>query len=80
MLRPTATRVEPQNNYILKLWFSNGEIKLFDVKPYIQGTWFRQLADIEYFQTVTVNGYSVEWKDGQDICPDELYENSIAEI
>lgn len=77
MLRPTVTKVEPHTNYILKLWFDNGEVKLFDVKPYIQGEWFNQLANIDYFNTVKVNGYSVKWKDGQDICPDELYENSI---
>ena len=38
---------------------------------------FDFISQLYYFQTVTVNGYSVEWKDGQDICPDELYENSI---
>lgn len=76
MLRPTVTKVEPHTNYILKLWFDNGEIKLFDVKPYIQGEWFNQLANTEYFYTVKANGYSVEWENGHDICPDELYENS----
>ena len=60
MLRPTATNVEPQNNYMLKLWFTNGEIKMFDVKPYIKGDWFSQLSDKNYFSTVSVNGYSVE--------------------
>ena len=34
--------------------------------------------DIAVFNTVKANGYSVEWKDGQDLCPDDLYYNSIA--
>ena len=48
-----------------------------DVKPYIKGEWYSKLADPEYFRTVRTNGYTVEWKDGQDLCPDELYYCSI---
>lgn len=36
MLRPTAIDVFPEENYILRIVFDNGETKLFDVKPYIQ--------------------------------------------
>jgi len=49
MLRPTAVKVIPKDNYILEITFDNGEVKLFDVKPYIQGEWFNQLANTEYF-------------------------------
>jgi len=28
------------------------------------------------FKTVKIAGLSVEWKNGADICPDELYNNS----
>ena len=36
------------------------------------------LDDPAYFRRVRANGYTVEWADGQDICPDELYYNSKA--
>ena len=78
MLRPTAIQVTPLDNYILQIVFDNGEIKLFDVKPYIKGEWYNELADPAYFHSVSVNGYSVEWSNGQDLCPDELYYNSVA--
>lgn len=78
MLRPTVILVTALENYILYLKFDNGEEKFFDVKPYIYGEWYYELADPVYFQNVTVNGYSIEWKNGQDICPDELYSNSVA--
>lgn len=76
MLRPTATAVTPLDNYFLRVVFDNGETKDFDVKPYIRGQWYSALADPAYFHRVRANGYTVEWADGQDICPDELYYNS----
>lgn len=76
MLRPTAINVVPLMDYKLKIFFDNNEIKIFDVKPYIRGNWYGELSDPTYFQSVHTNGYNVEWANGQDICPDELYYNS----
>lgn len=73
MLRPTAVKVYPLEDYTLRVVFDNGEVKLFDVKPYISGDWYGELANPEYFKSAAVNGYSVEWRNGQDLCPDELY-------
>lgn len=78
MLRPTVVSVQVEQDYMLRLTFDNGEVKRFDVKPYIQGAWYSALNNEEYFRTVRPNGYSVEWADGQDLCPDELYYNSVA--
>ncbi len=77
MLRPTVIKVLPKNNYILYLEFDNGEKKTFDVKPYIKGSWFNELNDLSYFKRVQPNGFNVEWPNGQDICPDDLYYNSV---
>ena len=76
MLRPTAVSVIPDDDYILNVNFDNGEVKKFDVKPYIKGEWYGKLKDKNYFRSVTTDGYTVIWPDGQDICPDELYEFS----
>ncbi len=77
MLRPTVINVTPENGYKLNLKFDNGETGLFDVKPYIKGSWFGELKNISYFKTVRSNGFNVEWANGQDICPDDLYFNSV---
>lgn len=77
MLRPTAKNAVALPDYKLRIQFDNGEIKIFDVKPYIKGNWYSELADPSYFKSVTTNGYSVEWANGQDLCPDELYFNSV---
>ncbi|MBQ9662068.1 MAG: DUF2442 domain-containing protein [Oscillospiraceae bacterium] len=78
MLRPTAVKVVPMNDYLLSIVFDNGEQKVFDVKPYIRGSWYGELSDPVYFKSVVTNGYSVEWANGQDLCPDELYYNSLS--
>ncbi|MDY3815713.1 MAG: DUF2442 domain-containing protein [Candidatus Limiplasma sp.] len=78
MLRPTAKTVVPMKDYMLRVSFDNGKTKDFDVKPYIRGNWYGELANPAYFKSVSANGYTVEWADGQDICPDELYYNSVA--
>ena len=77
MLRPTATKVVPLDQYLLKITFDNGEDRIFDVKPYIQGSWYGELSDPAYFRSVFPNGFSVEWANGQDLCPDELYYSSV---
>lgn len=79
MLRPTATSVSvyPEHDYTLLVTFDNGEVRLFDVKPYLQGSWYEQLKDYSIFNSVHVAGLSIEWSGGQDICPDDLYYNSI---
>ena len=76
MLRPTATSVKAENDYILKVTFDNGETKSFDVKPYIKGDWYGQLSNQAYFNKVKTDGFTVIWPDGQDICPDDLYDLS----
>ena len=76
MLRPTVINAIPKDDYKLVLSFDNGEMKVFDVKPYITGSWFGKLISKNYFVTVKTNGFNVEWPDGQDICPDDLYFNA----
>ena len=52
--------------------------KIFDVKPYADGGWWDRLKDPEYFKTVkVVYNWTVEWEEGHDIEPGELYEGSV---
>lgn len=77
MLRPITVEVTPLNNYNLLIKFDNGERKLFDVKPYISGSWYGELRNQSYFKAVSVDGFTVVWPNGQDICPDDLYYSSV---
>ena len=71
-----AVSVLPLDDYCLQVGFDNGEVRIFDVKPLIRGSWMGELKDKAYFKTVRIGGLSVEWPYEQDICPDQLYECS----
>ncbi len=79
MLQPKITEVKPVKPFSLLLTYETGEIKLFDVRPYIMGSWFGELGNESYFRTVRLlpGGIGIEWRNGQDIAPHELYENGI---
>ncbi|MDO9533953.1 MAG: DUF2442 domain-containing protein [Bacillota bacterium] len=78
MLQPRILKVEPVEEYKLKLNYETGEVRIFDVLPYIDGDWFGELRNKGYFRTVRVipGGSGIEWSNGQDIAPHELYEMS----
>lgn len=75
-MRPKVIDVKVLNNYELEILFSNNERKIFDVKPYFKFKIFKELKDIEKFKKVKISGLSIEWENGADICPDELYNYS----
>ena len=77
-IRPRAIAVTPLENYRLLLTFDNHERKLFDVTPYIHGNWYGELQNPDIFKSVRIAGLSVEWPNGQDICPDCLYNDSVS--
>ena len=80
MLQPRIIALTVKEPCFLVLDYETGERKLFDVKPYIQGSWYGELEDADYFRTVCLlpGGNGIQWKHGQDIAPHELYEMSEA--
>ena len=75
-MTPKAINVKPLEDYKLYLQFDNGECRIFDVKPYIHGDFMGELSDKSYFMMVKAGGLSVQWPNGQDLCPDVIYEDS----
>ena len=78
MLRPRAVDVKPLDDYKLYVTFSNNEQRIFDVKPYLEIQFFHNLKNPDLFKSVKTAGLSIEWETGEDICPDELYYNSVS--
>ena len=76
MKYPNVLQAKPAPDYTIILTYENGEIRTFDVKPYICGEWFGKLKNPEVINTVRPCGNTVEWIDGQDIAPHELYDLS----
>ena len=81
MLQPSIVKLEALEDKVLRLTYETGEIKRFDVKPYISGAWYSLLNDAAYFNTVHIidSGRGIAWEGGQDIAPHELYDLSIPE-
>jgi len=72
-MNPRIKDVKPTNDYTLLLTFTNGEKKVFDVKPYLKIGIFKELENKSIFNTVRPVMGSIQWKNGQDLCPDTLY-------
>jgi hypothetical protein len=77
MLRPRVIEVKTLENYKILVVFNSGEKKKFDLKDKINHVFFAPLKDEKVFNTVHTNGIMVEWDGEIDVCPDELYFNSI---
>ncbi len=75
-MNPRVVEVHPNKDFTLTLTFVNGEIRRFDVKPYLGKGIFRELQDLGMFNTVRPVLGSVQWQGGQDFCPDTLYMDS----
>lgn len=78
MLQPKLAYVQPLENYILKLIYETNEEKMFDVKPYLNMPFYKPLKNEALFKTVHIidDGWTIEWINGCDISPHELYDNS----
>lgn len=75
MVKPVS--VKPLEDYRLDVVFSTGERKVFDVKPYFTKKFYEPLKDVQVFRQVYIGDFTVEWANGRDIAPHELYDNAI---
>ena len=76
-MNPIVTSVKPEQDYFLTLHFSNGEVRRFDVKPYLDKGIFQELRNPSKFYSVRPDGLSVEWDNEAALCPDTLYMDSV---
>jgi hypothetical protein len=70
---PSVKKVVAADDYKLILSFSNGEVRMFDVKPFLNKGIFRELKNISLFQTVHVSFDTIEWDNAADFDPEDLY-------
>lgn len=77
MMRKVST-VRPLVGYTLEVVFDNGELRIFDVTPYLDKGIFKALADESYFKRVAVKFDGVAWPGQQDFSPDTLYLKGVA--
>lgn len=73
---PSIKKVEYLIEYILKITFDNNEIKIVNLKNFIEGEIFEPLKEIDYFKSVKVDEdiETICWDNGADFSPEFLYE------
>ena len=68
--------VEVIKDFILRLAFDDGTVKIVDVKPLLKGPVFKPLKDPVFFAKVTIDpiAQTVVWPNGADFAPEALYD------
>lgn len=69
--------VQATPDHQLKLTFSNGEERQFDMRPYLHYPVFRKLENPGFFSLAHIEYDTVVWPGDIDIAPETLYERSV---
>ena len=72
-MNPRVKDVKPNDDYTLVITFTNDEVRIFDMKPYLDIGIFKELKDKSKYNSVRPLLGSIQWQTGQDLCPDTLY-------
>ncbi len=76
MIPPRIKNVIANDNYELFVTYINGESKKYDMSSQLNKDYYKKLKNIDYFKLARNAEVTIEWPDGEDIDPNELYENS----
>lgn len=72
-MNPRVASVAPEKMGLLRVTFTNGEVRRFDATPYLAYPVFERLRDPAFFSLVQADHGTVAWPDGTDLCPDTVY-------
>ena len=76
-ITPNVLQVKALENYLVKILFDTQEEKIYDMKKLIyKNKFYIKLKDKEYFKRVHPRGETIEWENGEDVCPENLYYDS----
>ena len=64
-------------DYILRLTFNNGEIRMVDFAPLMQKGICKKLQDMDYFRAFTLDPFTVDWNNEIGFAPRYLYDRSV---
>ena len=73
---PNVVEVSVRPELHLELRFRSGEVKVFDARPYLNVGRYLELLDERLFAQAKVVLGTVEWPNGLDFDPEDLYELS----
>lgn len=75
---PDIVGVKALNNYLIYLKYETNEEKIYSMEKLInENKFYKKLKDQHYFKNVKPRGDSIEWENGEDVAPENLYYDSI---
>lgn len=80
MIPPRIRSVSALENFCLELIYETDEKKIYDAKKLLNHPGYKNLNNEIYFKKVKSVQTTVEWPNGEDIDPNDLYENSTNAI
>ena len=63
---------KPLDDFKIEILTSSGISGVFDVKPYLGGSAFKQLSDEAYFKSVRPAHHGITWPNEQDFSSDTI--------
>lgn len=77
MIPPRIKNIKTLDNFCIEILYINGEKKLYNMKKNLEYSFYKNLNNISYFMLAKSVETTIEWPQGEDIDPNELYDNSI---
>lgn len=68
----TILKATPLEDYKIEIQTSSGISGVFDVKPYLKGSAFKELANESYFRLVRPAHHGIAWPHEQDFSSDTI--------
>ena len=65
-------KASPLDDFKIEILTSSGIEGIFDVKPYLRGSAFRELQNKSYFNLVRPAHYGIMWPNEQDFSSDTI--------
>jgi hypothetical protein len=75
---PDILGVKALDNYFIYLKYEANEERIYNMENLInENKFYAKLKDKTYFKNVKLRGDSIEWENGEDVAPENLYYDSI---
>lgn len=77
MIPPRIEDVKALDDFCLEITYVTKEKKVYDMKKLLNHNYYKNLNNVGYFKLVKSAQTTIEWPNGEDVDPNELYDNSI---
>ena len=77
MIPPRIKNVKVLDDFCLEITYDTNEKKIYNMKSLLKLNCYKNLSNIAYFKLAKNANTTIEWPNGEDIDPNELYNNSV---